>query len=311
MQIQQEIRIHHKHGNYKDALIASEKLLEEAQELFGKDHPATASAFNNVGLMHKMMGDWDSSRKNYHESLRVYGRVVGKDHASYAAALHNIGALNKSQVHVDETLTGIQRLQLNEEALEYLLDAWRIRQVELGDEHAHTIASRSNYGATLAAQVIQSTSKSKKKMSRLTQQRWEAAEDHLRQALKTAIDNPRGDTIADRKDSTIATLSAAAAAQNLAVFLKARGTEIVDDETSKVVDDDAIAEAKQLYEQTLKVRLELLNETHHDVVATKFSLAELIATLGDEAGADALREEIMETYGVKEVEPDGDDAKKE
>lgn len=310
MRIQQEIRIHHKHGNYKDALKASLSLLQETLEHFGKDHPATASAYNNIGLMHKSMGDWDESRKMYHESLRIYGRVVGKDHASYAAALHNIGALNKTQVHVDDTLTGIQRLQLNEEALEHLQDAWRIRQVELGDEHPHTIASRSNYGSTLAAQVIQITSKLKSgakatRPSKLTKQRWEAAEEHLRQALKTATDNPRGQQVKNVK--RITTLSAASAAQNLAVFLKAQGTEILNDETTKVVDGDAVAEAKQLYEQALHVRVELLHEAHPDVAATKFSLAELMATLGDDKGANALREEIMETYGIREGDAPNDD----
>jgi tetratricopeptide (TPR) repeat protein len=322
MRIQQEIRIHHKHGNYSDALKASKQLLTETTEHFGKDHPATASAYNNVGLMNKQMGDFDESRKHYHESLRIYGRVVGKDHASYAAALHNIGSLNKTQVHVDETLTGIQRLQLNEEALEYLQDAWRIRQVELGDEHPHTISSRSNYGSTLAAQVIQTTAKagggkSVPKLSKLTIQRWEAAEDHLRQALKTAVDNPRGDTIAAAAAGTnqdrITTLSAASAAQNLAVVLKTRGTEVVpeDDAPSRVLDNDAVAEAKQLYEQALKVRAELLHEAHPDVVATKFSLAEVLASLGDKDGANLLREEIMETYGVQELDEAPEDESKD
>lgn len=300
-QLQEEVKVHHKHANYKDALKASLALLDASVELFGKDHPVTASAYNNIGLMHKSIGNWDESRKMYHESLRIYGRVVGKDHASYAAALHNIGALNKTQVHMDESLTAIRRLQLNEEAVQYLQDAWRIRQVELGDEHPHTIASRSYYGSTLAAQLIQSANNSKKSAvspSRLTKQGWAAAEDHLRQALKLATDNPRGALAENTK--RIQTLSAAAAAQNLAVFLKTRGTDIQDDGTAKVLDEDALAEAKQLYEHALEVRTALLHKAHPDIVATKFSLAELLAAVGDEDGANALREEIVEVYDVEE-----------
>lgn len=77
------------------------------------------------------------------------------------------------------------------------------------------------------------------------------------------------------------------------------------------MDDDAVAEVKQLYEQVLKVRLELLHDAHPDAVATKFSLGELLASLlvslGEEDGANVLREDIVKAYGVQEMDeaPDG------
>mmetsp|Transcript_27430 Transcript_27430/g.40515 ORF Transcript_27430/g.40515 Transcript_27430/m.40515 type:complete len:381 (+) Transcript_27430:129-1271(+) len=301
--IQYEIRTHHKHGNYTDALSSSEQLLKESREHFGKDHPVTASSYNNIGLMHKHLGNWAESRKNYHESLRIYGRVVGKDHASYAAALHNIGSLNNLQAHLDTGLTAIQRLQLNEEALEHLQDAWRIRQVELGEDHQYTIASRSSYGATLASQVLQTIKSSKnKKMSKLTEQRWNAAEDHLRQALKQALDIPQHKDVKSTLKGHIKTLSAASAAQNLAIFLKTRVTDIVDEDTINVLDYDVLAEARQLYEEVLDARQELLADTHPDLVATKFSMAELMVALGENDAANELREEIVKSYDVQEVD---------
>lgn len=320
MKIQSQIQVHYQHGNYNDALRSSLEFLKETLDHFGKEHPATASAYNNVGLMYKSTGDWAEARKHYHESLRIYGRVTGKDHASYAGALHNIAALNKMQVHIDDTLTGIQRLQMNEEAIDYFQDAWRIRQVELGDEHPHTIASRSYFASTLAAQVTQTNSTGRQanfRTSKFTQQRWQAAENHLREALKTATENPRG-AKAENVEG-INTLSAASVAQNLAIFLKTRGTEVVDDEgTLKVVDEGAVAEAKQLYEQVLKVRTALLHYAHPDLIATKFSLAELLEVIDDEKGATDLREDIMKTYGVEEVDEseldaaeDGDQCSKE
>ena len=199
LELQKEIRLHYQHGNYKDALQSSQDLLKEALDLYGKEHPATASAYNNIGLMYKSTGEWALARENYHEALRIYGRVIGKDHASYAGALHNIGALNKMQVHVDESLSTWERMQFHEEALEYLQDAWRIRQVELGDEHPHTVASRSYFGSTLAAQVLQSSKRasgsSSFQMTKFTRQRWQAAEEHLRAAFKTSVENPRGSRV--------------------------------------------------------------------------------------------------------------------
>ena len=324
------VQTHYKHGQYHEALNSAQELLGVTREHFGKDHPATASAYNNIGLMHKQLGDFDSSRLHYHESLRVYGRVVGKDHASYAAALHNIANLNHTQVHMDDTLSAIQRLQLHEEAMEYLQDAWRIRTVELGEQHPHTVASRSNLGSIMASQVLQQQQQQQKhqqqqqqqqqndassseepkvvkqKLTRLTRVRWEAAEEHLRQSLEMAVSNPRGDKVADDATSStalassgIVTLSASAAAQNLAVFLKSKAT-MIDDDTNE--QEDTLGEAKQLYEQALLVRQELLHPTHPDLVATKYSLAELHSALGDEDGANAIREEIVQSYNVTESE---------
>jgi tetratricopeptide (TPR) repeat protein len=265
--------------------------------------------------MYKLLGQYEQSRMNYYEALRIYERVLGKDHASYATSLHNLGNLNRSQLHLDESLSAMDRLQLNEEAMSYLEEAWVIRQAELGDEHPHTVASRSNLGSAMAAQVLQiqsqqleqqkkewkidddkqSVSPKVKKPSKFTLKRWEVAEEHLRAALQTAIQNPRGSQMTaatDSQHSSICTLSAASAAQNLAVFLKSRA--IVQQPQT---DEDSLHEAKQLYQQVLHVRSELLHETHPDTVATKFSLAELLAVLGDEDGANKIREEILESHG--------------
>jgi tetratricopeptide (TPR) repeat protein len=258
--IQSTITDHYQRGDFQLALKASLELLTQTEEHFGIDHPATASAYNNVGLMQKLLGDFIDARKHYNQAMRIYGKVVGRDHASYAMALHNLGALNKSQVHFDSSLKATERLALVETALEYLEEAWGIRKAELGDEHPHTVATRSSFGSTLAVQVlhqhkyVESSAKVEKdgkslstKRTQLvslnsesvTQQGWESAEEHLRQAMETAIANPRGNSINkrgggkkkkmqskgdhDKEKKSIETLSAAASAQNLAVFLKARG----------------------------------------------------------------------------------------
>ena len=378
------VQTHYRHGNYPDALQAAKELLDATQDHFGKDHPATASAYNNIALMHKNLGAFQDSRLNYNEALRIYDRVVGKDHASYAAALHNIGSLHKAQVHLDESLPSLERVELQEIAAEYLEEAWQIRRDELGNEHPHTVASRSSLGATMASLVLQQqqvlldrqrqSQKGEKgplsswKPTRLTRRRWEAAEEHLREALLTAIDNPRGKRIASaatitttttteggtettknkmkkkkkmfrRKNappttaapslaapSRIVTLSAASAAQNLAVFLKSKAALMDGADTKTDVNDtdatanassssplssmdnkeDLFSEAKQLYEQALAVREELLeNPAHPDFVATKHSLAELLLLIGDEARANKLREEIMDLYDVEERDDEG------
>jgi hypothetical protein len=346
--LQDEVVSHYKAGDYRKALKTSQELLEDSQSHFGRDHSATASAFNNSALMHKLLGNFDESRKDYRAALTIYKKVVGDDHASYASALHNLANLNKSQIHFDESLKATDRLSLIEQAAEYLERAWRIRRDEMGEDHPHTVASRSSWGSTLAAQILyhhkassSTTTKSgvvsQQYVSLLsasvTQHGWVAAEEHLRQALQTAVANPRGPSIAvdskkgqrkgkkksnisppKQKDdalsstdsssahnTTISTLSACSAAQNLAVFLKARAT------TESPYNQEWLQEAHKLYLNVLETRQQLLPKGHPDLYATTYSLAELLQAMGDEEAANVIRQEIVDTYDPPPPKTQGDD----
>ncbi|KAL3775887.1 hypothetical protein ACHAWO_012905 [Cyclotella atomus] len=465
--LQSELRTHHRCANYTSALSTASILLEKTTSHFGILHPATASAYNNLGLMNKCLGQYTEAKEAYEESLRIYGEVCGKDHGSYAAALSNLGMLERSRVmEVDdddngnntdeeeddtkEKLTTLDKLQLNESSIEYFDEAYRIRLAELGPTHPHTISSRSQLGSAMAYAVImerrnkllssnssglienelrsmkhalsveseeemekhvplavaRAASKSMEGTSRLSLRRWDAAEEHLRGALRSAVENPRGESVGrpleylpndgnvassigagkgkkdrslpkkDRRkaakeakreqrannallqsDTTgdesshnliaiqgaaakVSTLSAATAAQNLAVFLKnysdwlqltlmdraSKIETLPEEEQPKEKDRQEqqmmeltvnVKEARHLYEAALHVRSQLLPPHHPDVVATKFSLAELLDVpkegavagmgIGVEANsvrANALREEILAAYNVEERDVD-------
>lgn len=387
LELHTHIRTHHRHAAYHEALQTSRDLLEACLALFGESHPTTASAYNNIGLMHKMLGEFDDSRTNYQKALDLYGDVVGTDHGSYAAALNNLGNLDRAQSTMDENLSVEERLRLNESAVKYFDEALAVRTVELGEDHPQTVTSRTNLGGALAALVLQrhaAAAKAAEKKAEDTgggskggedvtesggenvessapledSRGWEAAEEHLRSALNTATSNPRGKkaaesahnqaidakkkkrdrplskrqkaraaklekkqmqresvtkhiqetaaSAADGTSSDIQTLSAAAAAQNLAVFLKSRADVIGAAAEAGVAipshldRHDMYAESRRLYESALRVREELRGKHHPDVVTTKFSLAELLATTGHEGDANTLRSEILEAYDVTE-----------
>ena len=142
----------------------------------------------------------------------------------------------------------------------------------------------------------------------------------------------------------VTTLSAATAAQNLAVFLKNYSDwtrlSLLDESSSSTTTttsgdggrrreiaellDRTIREAQHLYESALHVRSSILPPHHPDVIATKYSLAELLdsppaaaatttttgaaaatATSLDGDRANRLREEILSAYNVEEREEDG------
>jgi len=479
LELQSELRTHHRHAAYSAALETATELLERCTSHFGRMHPATASAYNNVGLMNKLLGNYVEAKSAFHESLQVYEEIVGKDHSSYAAPLSNLGMLERSRVLESEAeegeddndasgqneddndveletlrdsnnpeqktkLSALERMQLNESAIEYFDEAYRIRLSELGTNHPHTIQSRTQLGSAIAAAVIaerkgrmggliegelrklkqskemkdpkemeayipeavaRAAAKSKSS-SKLTQRRWDAAEEHLRGALHTAVENPRGESVAalvyvplgnnnkadiaeqgsgrtgltlppkkdrslskkDRKmaekerkrekrranatamqqntlgggsgdsgntsdgqfvaiqgsASKVTTLSAATAAQNLAVFLKHYSDWMrlslmdanIKDPSENVKLNRIIQEARHLYEAALHVRSQILDSHHPEVVASKFSLAELLdspdaTSIGlekedaiDSDRANVLREEILTAYNVEEREAD-------
>ena len=368
--LQIQIQDFHKEGNYAKALTLSETLVKDTVAHFSSNHPASAAAYNNLGLMKKLQGQFDEARQDYTKALDVYREILGNDHASYANTLHNLGNLNRTQIHLDTTLSATDRLSLVESALTYLEEAHRIRSAELGPVHPHTVSSRSAWGATLAAQILhhhkmtsalsQGGDLMRKRYyvsilpTNVTETAWAAAEEHLRQALTTAIDNPRGLTMAkaaanaSSSDSTShgppqrgkrkmkaapkmpnvsssssstttttvqspQTLSAAAAAQNLAVFLKARAT------TVQPYDRNWLTEAETLYRQTLEVQSVLLPKAkavtnpkqkkasppplHPDMYATKHSLAEVLEAMGQLDEANVIRQEILDTLDPPSLSP--------
>jgi tetratricopeptide (TPR) repeat protein len=322
--LQNNVQDLYKEGDYTRALESAKSLLDDTESHFGKDHPATAAAYNNIGLMQKLLGDFDASRKQYQTALKIYKTTVGTDHASYASILHNLGNLNLSQIHFDASLRATDRLSLVESALEYLEQAYTIRKDEMGPEHPHTVASRSSWGTTLATQILHhhkmttTTDPAAKRQyisllpAAVAQSGWEAAQEHLQAALQTAIDNPRGPSLQKRargknknkKPSAkqaaaaagIQTISAASAGFALAVFLKTRATTVTP------YNEEWLQQAHTLYQDVLAVRTQLLPAGHPELYAAKYSLAELLETLNDEEGANAIRQEIIDTY-----DPTGED----
>lgn len=346
--LQNDVLEHHSQGHFKKALQASEHLVERTRAHFGGDnHPAVAAALSNVGLMHKLLGHFDPARKNYQKALKIYKATVGADHSSMASILHNLGTLSRTQLHLDEELKATDRLTLLEESLECLEKAYKIRLDERGPHHPQTVASRSGWGASCAANILYHYKQAAPKdgvpasaakpsyllvsESLVTKEAWDAAEDHLRQALQTALENPRGRKIGGDKNTKrpqsqkarlmnlpsmqsnaavqtpnynpplssapIQTLSAAAAGQNLAIFLKARAT------TQTTYNMEWLREADKLYQDVLKVRLELLPGDHPDVYATKHSRAELLQAMGDEEAANAIRQDIIDSIDDEQKPP--------
>eukprot|EP00593_Proboscia_inermis_P002198 CAMPEP_0171296248 /NCGR_PEP_ID=MMETSP0816-20121228/4930_1 /TAXON_ID=420281 /ORGANISM="Proboscia inermis, Strain CCAP1064/1" /LENGTH=250 /DNA_ID=CAMNT_0011769563 /DNA_START=30 /DNA_END=782 /DNA_ORIENTATION=- len=180
-----------------------------------------------------------------------------------------------------------------------------------------------------------------KRLDPLAGKRWGVAEQHLRTALRIALLNQekaktsklvRDMEVNSREEVNvpqmpppapkiteedvkyvhvdnlkIESLTSASSAQNLAVFLKCRADVLKQLPENERVDtlmdvDDYYNEADYLYRGALKLREEELGEHHPDTVASKFSLAELMISIGNEEEGERLRKEIVDSFGEEEDE---------
>lgn len=87
LSLQSELRVHFRHASYDTALETATHLLSLTMNQFGKLHPATASAYNNLGLMNKCLGKYAHAKDAYHESLRIYGKADSRLNLSLYPAI--------------------------------------------------------------------------------------------------------------------------------------------------------------------------------------------------------------------------------
>lgn len=88
---------------YAEALKVANELNREVLDIMGSNNAVHASCLNNIGLMHKMLGNKEAALEKYNASLAIYEEVVGKNHMSYVNTSANIGVLYKSMADSAES----------------------------------------------------------------------------------------------------------------------------------------------------------------------------------------------------------------
>ena len=80
-------------GDYPQLLADFHHLLELFIKAYGPDDPNTGTIYNNIGLCHYYMEEYDKAIENYREALRIDAVTYGEDHESTAYIYNNIGAV--------------------------------------------------------------------------------------------------------------------------------------------------------------------------------------------------------------------------
>jgi len=103
--------------------------------VLGKEHPDTATSYNNIGGTYGALGDHNEALKLQKKALAIKFAVFGGEHPSTATSYGNIGDTYR-------------KLGNHKKALKLEEKALTIRLAVLGEEHLDTATSYNNIGIT-------------------------------------------------------------------------------------------------------------------------------------------------------------------
>jgi tetratricopeptide (TPR) repeat protein len=118
-------------GRYQEAIPIAERAVEVAKRVRGPEHPETAEALSNLGLVFEKIGDDAKAEPLYREALRILEKTP--EHPRTARSLNKLGSLYR----------GVHEYTKAEPLFQ---EALQIRQKVLGPEHPGTAQSLNNLG---------------------------------------------------------------------------------------------------------------------------------------------------------------------
>ena len=118
-------------ADYVKALEFYEKALSIREKVLGKEHPSTATTYNNMALVYTNQGDYVKALVNYRKALSIREKVLGKEHPDTANTYNNMALVYDNQADYDK-------------AWDYFQKALSIRENVLGKEHPDTAQTYNN-----------------------------------------------------------------------------------------------------------------------------------------------------------------------
>jgi pentatricopeptide repeat protein len=132
-------KLYSSQADYGKTLDFYDKALKIREELLGKTHPDTATAYDSIAAVYYSKGDCDKAWNFYDKALKIREKELGKEQQATAASYNNIAGVYCSKGNYDK-------------ALELYYEALEIRKKVLGEEHPSTAATYSNIAGVYRAQ---------------------------------------------------------------------------------------------------------------------------------------------------------------
>jgi len=118
-------------ANYHRTLEFYGKALNIREKVLGKEHPDTATTYNNMATAYQAQGEYECALEYYGKALNIRKKVLGKEHPDTAAIYNN--------------MAGVYQVQYDYKcALEYYVKALNIAEKILGKEHPNTATTYNN-----------------------------------------------------------------------------------------------------------------------------------------------------------------------
>ena len=130
-----EGEVHHRNGNYAEALTSYHRALNTRRKLLGEDHSKTADSYHDVGLTHQSLGDYTSALQTHKRVLDIRLKLYGEVHPKTADSYRSVGLTQHSLGEYTSALESHKR-------------ALDIRIQLFGEEDLRTASSYHSVGVT-------------------------------------------------------------------------------------------------------------------------------------------------------------------
>ena len=67
-------------GEYNQAKELYDKTLTVYQKIFGEDHAAVATSYNNLASLYESLGEYNQAKELQEKALMIYEKIFGEDH---------------------------------------------------------------------------------------------------------------------------------------------------------------------------------------------------------------------------------------
>ena len=136
-------------GQYSQALLLQQKLLDLRRRVLGEDHPHTATSYNNVAMNLAYQGRHAQAEPLFRKALDIRRRVLSEDHPHTAQSYDNVAGNLEAQGK------SAQAEPLFRKALELRRRLGRAARYHVADSFAWPAVTRATIAAYRAALGIE------------------------------------------------------------------------------------------------------------------------------------------------------------
>jgi len=309
-------------GRFADGREACERQLQIRQHILGPDHPEIATAQNDLGVLLKMLGNYDAAEPLMRAALAQHRRLRGSSHPEVVNSLNNLSCLLREQGDyaqaeplAREALAEARRLYEPDDPLVAMLmnnlggvcyylgdyaraepllrEGLAIRRRKLPEDHDDIAQSLNNVAFLLKAQGDLAGAEGIFREALAMQRRLHGNEHPI---VAGHIHNLANTLVAEGKHAQAAELHW----EGLAISRRLLGDEhprIPQIMTGLAASLGALGDtlqAESLLREALALRRRILGPRHPDVAWTLSSLAHLAQGRGDFEAAGVLHREALE-----------------